>query len=303
MREAHRSLRISEAQRQRWVELDGPRRARTLGLLRGVPAALPPVPRRRLDLRAARLAGRRRVGPARVRRVARRRAAGPATRWWRRGDPVGRQRLADAGGPGQRARRDAPLGRPHHRHRRSCCWRSWRHRAPQHLRLDRREAVAFASFGVLGLVAVQWLYTFAVARMDVALVLVIEYLAPLLVVVWAVAVMREHVPRAGLAADGRRAGRAGAGARRRRRRAGHGLRASARSRRSAAPVTYAYYVLHAERLMRVRPAVAVVALGMGFGAVFWAVAAPWWSFPTDALGRRGRRSAAASTPRSRPGWR
>lgn len=154
--------------------------------------------------------------------------------------------------------------------------------ARRHLRLEAREVVAFASFGVLGLVAVQWLYTFAVARMDVALVLVIEYLAPLLVAGWAVLVMREHVPRAvwwltvaalvglGLAL--------GVGGDTLESVSGIGALAAL-----GGAVAYAYYALHAERLMRGRPAVAVVALGMGFGAVFWAVAAPWWSFPTDAL--------------------
>ena len=154
--------------------------------------------------------------------------------------------------------------------------------ARRHLRLEAREVVTFASFGVLGLVAVQWLYTFAVARMDVALVLVIEYLAPLLVAGWAVLVMREHVPRAvwwltvaalvglGLAL--------GVGGDTLESVSGIGALAAL-----GGAVAYAYYALHAERLMRGRPAVAVVALGMGFGAVFWAVAAPWWSFPTDAL--------------------
>jgi drug/metabolite transporter (DMT)-like permease len=154
--------------------------------------------------------------------------------------------------------------------------------ARHHLRLEAREVVAFASFGVLGLVAVQWLYTFAVARMDVALVLVIEYLAPLLVAGWAVLVMREHVPRAvwwltvaaliglGLAL--------GVGGDTLESVSGIGALAAL-----GGAVAYAYYALHAERLMRGRPAVAVVALGMGFGAIFWAVAAPWWSFPTDAL--------------------
>jgi drug/metabolite transporter (DMT)-like permease len=154
--------------------------------------------------------------------------------------------------------------------------------ARQHLRLDTREIVAFASFGVLGLVAVQWLYTFAVARMDVALVLVIEYLAPLLVAAWAVVVMREHVPRAvwwlTVAALAGLALALGVG--------GDSLDTVSGIGGLAAlggAVTYAYYALHAERLMRGRPAVAVVALGMGCGAVFWAIAAPWWSFPAQTL--------------------
>jgi drug/metabolite transporter (DMT)-like permease len=155
-------------------------------------------------------------------------------------------------------------------------------RAPRTLLLDRREVVAFASFGVLGLVMVQWLFVIAVARMDVALVLVIEYVAPLMVVVWAVTVGREHVPRlvwlltvvalAGLSIA------LGVGGDALGKLSGIGIVAAL-----AAAVSYAYYALHAERLVRARPGVSVVALGMGFGALFWAVAAPWWSFPVDSL--------------------
>ena len=51
-----------------------------------------------------------------------------------------------------------------------------------------------------------------------------------------------------------------------------------------AGVTYAYYAVHAEVLTRTRPAPAVLAIGLGFGAVVLSVALPWWSFPFAALG-------------------
>jgi drug/metabolite transporter (DMT)-like permease len=159
-------------------------------------------------------------------------------------------------------------------------WVAWR--APSTLAIDRRELVAFASFGILGLVMVQWLYVIAVARMDVAIVLVIEYVAPLMVTIWAVAVMREHVPRLAwlltVVALGGLAVAVGVGGDALDELSGAGIVAAL-----AAAVAYAYYVLHAERLVRSRPGVTVVALGMGFGAIFWAVVAPWWSFPGAAL--------------------
>jgi drug/metabolite transporter (DMT)-like permease len=176
-------------------------------------------------------------------------------------------------------------------------WVAWRN--PRYLRLDRREVAAYAAFGVLGLVMVQWLYVIAVARMDVALVLVIEYIAPLLVTVWAVAVWREHVPRlvwlltvvalAGLAAA------VGVGGENLDSLSGVGVACAL-----AAAVAYAYYAVHAERLVRVRPGPVVVALGMGFGAVFWAIAAPWWSFPVEAL--TGDVDLGGNVDAAIPGW-
>jgi drug/metabolite transporter (DMT)-like permease len=68
----------------------------------------------------------------------------------------------------------------------------------------------------------------------------------------------------------------------------------------AAALAYAYYVLHAERLLRSRPGASVVALGMGFGAVFWAVAQPWWSFPTEAV--TGDVPVGGNLDASIPGW-
>jgi drug/metabolite transporter (DMT)-like permease len=159
-------------------------------------------------------------------------------------------------------------------------WVAWR--SPRYLRLDGRELLAHAAFGVLGLVMVQWLYVIAVARMDVALVLVIEYIAPLLVTIFAVAVWHEHVPRTvwllTVVALGGLAIALGVGGDSLDTLSGVGVACAL-----AASLAYAYYAIHAERLVRVRPGVVVVAIGMGFGAVFWAVAAPWWSFPVDAL--------------------
>src|SRR5438067_730642 len=47
----------------------------------------------------------------------------------------------------------------------------------------------------------------------------------------------------------------------------------------AAAVTYALYLLLAEHALGDRDAVSLLAYGFGFGSLFFAVIAPWWSFP------------------------
>src|SRR4029077_6007158 len=56
----------------------------------------------------------------------------------------------------------------------------------------------------------------------------------------------------------------------------------------AAALTYALYILLAEHAVGERDAVSLLAWGFGFGAVFWAIIAPCWSFPS------GRTSANVS---------
>ena len=46
-------------------------------------------------------------------------------------------------------------------------------------------------------------------------------------------------------------------------------------------ITYALYILLAEHALSGRDAVSLLAWGFGFAALFWAVIAPWWSFPAQ----------------------
>ncbi|MDJ0664868.1 MAG: EamA family transporter [Acidimicrobiia bacterium] len=48
----------------------------------------------------------------------------------------------------------------------------------------------------------------------------------------------------------------------------------------AAAVSFAGYLLIGEHVGRKLPAVTVMAWGFVFASVFWAIAQPWWSFPT-----------------------
>jgi drug/metabolite transporter (DMT)-like permease len=147
---------------------------------------------------------------------------------------------------------------------------------PASLRVRRDELPLLVLLGVGGLALVQWSYFFAIHRLPIGEALLLQYLAPLLVALWARFLYRETVRRriwvalgfslSGLvlivrlwhvhALDGL------------------GLAASA-----LACASYAFYVLVAERGVTRRDAISLSAWGFLFAALFWAAAQPWWTFP------------------------
>ncbi len=149
--------------------------------------------------------------------------------------------------------------------------------APGRLRLSRRELPYIAVFGVGGLAFVQFFYFLAIHRLAIGIALLIEYLAPLLVALWARFVQHAHVRRRiwlalalaitglGLIVD---------------------LFGGAASLSTAGILfalggafAYALYVLLAEHVVGGRDPVSLLAWGFLFASVFWAVVVPWWSFP------------------------
>jgi drug/metabolite transporter (DMT)-like permease len=148
---------------------------------------------------------------------------------------------------------------------------------PASLRIRRRELPLLVALGVGGLALVQWSYFFAIHRVAIGIALVIQFVGPILVALWARYVYGERVRRriwfalllalAGLVlvVELWQAGRPNAA----------GLVAAA-----IAAVTYASYILLAERAVRRRPdPIAIAAWGFFFATVFWSILAPWWSFP------------------------
>ncbi len=152
--------------------------------------------------------------------------------------------------------------------------------APERLRVRRRELPVLALFGIGGLAFVQWFYFLAIHRLAIGIALLIEYLAPLLVAIWARCVFHEPVRQRvwlalclalvglGLIVDVRHGGSLST--------AGIGFAL-------AAAVAYATYLLLAEHAVGERDPVSLLAWGFGFGALFWAIVAPWWSFPGHAV--------------------
>jgi len=154
--------------------------------------------------------------------------------------------------------------------------------ARRRLRLRRSELGYFVAFGVLGVAFVQLFYFLAIHRLPVGIALLLEYLAPLVVALWARFVVREDVRRRiwlalalvlgglagvvqiwnGLTLDGLGVA--------------YGL---------IAALAYCVYILLAERGVQRRDSVSVAAYGFLFAALFWAVVQPWWSFPGRVAGR------------------
>jgi drug/metabolite transporter (DMT)-like permease len=155
-------------------------------------------------------------------------------------------------------------------------------RKPSSLRVARRELPRLALFGAVGVAFVQLFYFLAIHRLAIAIALLIQYLGPLLVAVWARTVGHEHVRRRiwaalglsltgltlmvqlwnGLSLDGLGVLYAFLGA-----------------------VAYAVYLLLAEREVASRDTISLMAWGFFFSTLFWSIVQPWWSFPARAVAR------------------
>lgn len=154
---------------------------------------------------------------------------------------------------------------------------------PWRLRVRRSELLFLGVFGLFGLALVQWLYFFAIHRLQIGIALLIQYLAPVLIALWARFVTKEPVRRRiwaalilslgglslvvdlwnGLSLDTL------------------GVVASL-----GAAVTFALYILLAEHAVGERDPVSLLCLGFTAAAIFWAVVQPWWSFPTGIVDDR-----------------
>jgi drug/metabolite transporter (DMT)-like permease len=146
---------------------------------------------------------------------------------------------------------------------------------PSSLRVRTGDLPLLIALGI-GLAVVQWAYFFAIHRLDIGIALLLQYIAPLLVAFWARFVFHEPVRQriwAALALS----------------LAGltliveiwHGGRLSGPGVAACllAAVSYAAYVLIAERGVRRRHPISLSAWGFLFATIFWSLLAPWWNFP------------------------
>ena len=154
---------------------------------------------------------------------------------------------------------------------------------PQSLRITRKELPFLLLFGVIGLAFVQLFYFVAIHRLEIGVALLIQYIAPVLIALYA-----QARPQGARAAAG--VGRADPGARRavarRRPLERRRPRRPGSPGRAGSAVTFALYILLAESAVSRRDPVSLLALGFTFAAIFWAVVQPWWSFPTEYLDDR-----------------
>jgi drug/metabolite transporter (DMT)-like permease len=154
--------------------------------------------------------------------------------------------------------------------------------SPSSLRIrDRRDLARLAVFGVAGVALVQLFYFLAIHRLVIGIALLIQYLGPLLVAIWARTVGREHVRRrlwvalafslSGLALMVEIWN-------------GSALDGLGVTYALIAAVIFAAYLLMAEREVRYRDSVSLMAWGFLFATLFWTIVQPWWSFPAGLVG-------------------
>ena len=155
--------------------------------------------------------------------------------------------------------------------------------APPTLRVSRAELRFLALFGIAGLALVQLFYFLAIHRLPIGIALLIEYLAPLAVALWARYVGHERVRRriwvalalslAGLSLVLQL-------------RSGVELDGWGIAAALAGAATFAAYILMAEHAVGRRDPISLSLYGFLFAALLWAAVQPWWSFPFDVVDDR-----------------
>ena len=154
---------------------------------------------------------------------------------------------------------------------------------PERLRTSRRELAYLAVFGACAVVLTQLLYLLAIRRLKIGVALVLIFLGPLLVALWARFVYRHHVRRRiwvalGLALVGLGliVNLFGGGGK---------LSTAGVLFALGGAVAYMTYVLLAEHAVGDRDPVSLLGWGFLFASLFWAVLSPWWTFPAHVVFR------------------
>jgi drug/metabolite transporter (DMT)-like permease len=144
---------------------------------------------------------------------------------------------------------------------------------------DRRELFLLAAVGIGGLALVQWAYFFALHRIPIGEALLIQYLAPTIVALFARFALHERVrDRIWIALALSLTGLVLIVELWRGKLDAVGIAVA-----GVACLSFAFYLLSAERATQRREPVSVLAWAFLFSSLFWAIAEPWWSFPTRTL--------------------
>ena len=151
-------------------------------------------------------------------------------------------------------------------------------RAPKTLRITKREVPRLAALGAIGIAAVNGAYFLAISRMHVSIALLIEFTAPVWIVLYLRYVRKKHVPNEmwaalflallglafvaqvwqGLTLDG------------------IGVLAAL-----GAAFALAFFFLAGEGITAHRDIQSVTMWGFGFAAITWSLLMPIWTFPFD----------------------
>jgi drug/metabolite transporter (DMT)-like permease len=149
-------------------------------------------------------------------------------------------------------------------------------RKGQSLRTTRAELPWLAAYGVIGFAAVQLGYFIAIARMPISIALIIEFTAPIWIVIFIRYIQKKHVPSmmwvslalgfSGLLLVGQ---------------VWRGLTLNGIGIIAAFVDAFALatFFLLGEKLVAVRSTSSLMVWGLGFASLTWALLLPVWSFP------------------------
>ena len=173
----------------------------------------------------------------------------------------------------------------------------WR-KAPRTMRITKRELPIMAAYGALGIAAVQGSYFLAISRMQVSIALLIEFTAPVWIVLYLRFIKRSYLPSQmwtalalaliglafvaqvweGLTLDG------------------IGVIAA-----FAAAFALAIYFVLGESILQTRDNLTTTMWGFFFAALTWCILLPIWNFPF-AVFTKSIPLAGALEGRNAPGW-
>src|SRR5262245_19402938 len=149
-------------------------------------------------------------------------------------------------------------------------------RNPASLRVSVRELPMLAIYGLVGVALIQYLYFIAILRLPVGIALLLEFTGPVLVALYARVVRREQVRRRVWLAIGLCL--AGLALVVQIWRGGGGLDPVGLLAGAGSALALAAYFLIGQRAVRSRDPLSLMCWTFFFAVIFWAIAAPWWSF-------------------------
>ena len=162
--------------------------------------------------------------------------------------------------------------------------------SPSLFKIRKSDLRLFTVFGIVGLAGVNALYFAAIARLDIGVALTIQYLGPLILLLYLKLVHRRKLPRslwgaAGLAAVGCFfvVG------------AYHPSTLDAVGVAAAfgAAMTFAVYLFTSEQAGQRYPAATTLVWGFGLSSLFWLITQPIWTFPLHTLSSGSNAAYAA----------
>ncbi len=147
-------------------------------------------------------------------------------------------------------------------------------------KLEKAEIPVLLVYSLFGITVTQWAYFVAISKMPVGITLLIEFTAPIFVVLWIRFGRKQHVRSSVWLGLGLAVGGLALVAQ-----VWNGFTLDAVGMIAAmlATTSLVFYFLLGEKASKRRDPVSLIMWGFGFATIFWAIIAPWSSFPWSAL--------------------